>query len=67
MLDKETDFGVKMAVFIDDEATDIKELDGLRNSNDLNDFGEATYNLAGQRVGDGYKGIVVTKGRKIIK
>lgn len=67
VLDKETDFGVKMAVFIDDEATDIKELDGLRNSNDLNDFGEATYNLAGQRVGDGYKGIVVTKGRKIIK
>ncbi len=67
VLDKETNFGVKMAVFIDDEATDIKDLDELRNYNGLNDFGEATYNLAGQRVGESYKGIVVTKGRKIIK
>ena len=29
--------------------------------------GEGVYNLAGQRVGEGYKGIVVNKGKKLLR
>ena len=63
VLDKETNFGVKMAVFIDDEATDINAID----NGELTIDNSAIYNLAGQRVGKNYRGIVVTKGRKAVK
>jgi len=50
---------VKANVFIDDEATGIRTLSDSPK-------GEDTYNLAGQRVGRNYKGVVVTKGKKIL-
>jgi hypothetical protein len=44
-----------------DDATGIKAIsDSLLK-------GEDTYNLAGQRVGESYKGIVVKKGMKVLK
>lgn len=52
---------VKVNVIIDDEAT------GLRTLSDSPLKGEDTYNLAGQRVGRNYKGVVVTKGKKFVK
>ena len=51
---------VKVNVIIDDEAT------GLKTLSDSPLKGEDTYNLAGQRVGRNYKGVVVTKGKKIL-
>ena len=51
---------VKVNVFIDDEAT------GIRTLSDSPLKSEDTYNLAGQRVGRNYKGVVVTKGKKIL-
>lgn len=44
-----------------DDATGIKTLP------DSTFKGENTYNLAGQRVGKNYKGIVVTKGKKVLR
>ena len=52
--------GVKICVVYDD-ATGIKTLP------DSTLKGENTYNLAGQRVGKNYKGIVVTKGKKVLR
>ena len=52
--------GVKICVVYDD-ATGIKTL------SDSTLKGENTYNLAGQRVGKNYKGIVVTKGKKVLR
>jgi Leucine-rich repeat (LRR) protein len=42
----------------------ITGINDLKDSKDLND---STYNLAGQRVGSGYKGIVIQGGRKLLK
>ena len=44
-----------------DDATGIKAI------SDSPLKGEDTYNLAGQRVGENYKGIVVKKGKKVLK
>ena len=52
--------GVKICVDNDD-ATGIKTLPLSTLK------GENTYNLAGQRVGKNYKGIVVTKGKKVLR
>ncbi len=32
-----------------------------------NEGSDATYNLAGQRVGDGYKGVIIRKGKKFVQ
>lgn len=54
----------QMRIVIDGETTGISEVTSeegrVKNQN------AATYNLAGQRVGHGYKGIVVSDGRKFI-
>ncbi|MBQ7526965.1 MAG: hypothetical protein IJT11_04475, partial [Bacteroidaceae bacterium] len=42
----------------------ITGIDDLKDSKDLKD---STYNLAGQRVGEGYKGIVIEGGQKVLK
>ena len=51
---------VKANVFIDDEATGIEMVNGQWTMDN------EIYNLAGQRVGRNYKGVVVTKGKKIL-
>ena len=51
---------VKANVFIDDEATGIEMVNGQWSMDN------EIYNLAGQRVGRNYKGVVVTKGKKIL-
>lgn len=62
VLDKETtDFEVKMYIIDDDDATRIDNVNANLNHN------EAIFNLAGQRVGKNYKGIVIENGKKIIK
>ena len=40
---------------------------GVKDLKDLKDSKDSIFNLAGQRVGSGYKGIAVTKGRKVLK
>ncbi|MBP3710991.1 MAG: hypothetical protein J6I86_00810 [Bacteroidaceae bacterium] len=40
---------------------------GVKDLKDLKDSKDSFFNLAGQRVGKGYKGIAVTKGRKVLK
>ena len=40
---------------------------GIDNVNLNLNHSEATFNLAGQRVGKNYKGIVVTKGKKALR
>lgn len=52
---------VKVHVFIDDEETGIQTL----SNSPLK--GENMYNLAGQRVGRNYKGIIIENGRKVKK
>ena len=52
--------GIKIWVNPDD-ATGIDNVNANLNHND------AIYNLAGQRVGKDYKGIVVTKGKKALR
>ena len=42
----------------------ITGINDLKDSKNLND---STYNLAGQKVGSGYKGIVIQGGRKLLK
>lgn len=54
--------GVKILAVIDGMATSIGSLAPALPLGE-----EATYNLAGQRVGKSYKGIVVENGRKTIK
>lgn len=62
VLDKETtDFEVKMYIIDDDDATRIDNVNANLNHN------EAIFNLAGQRVGKNYKGVVIENGKKIIK
>ena len=41
-------------------------VDGIQTTTDIPTFNDA-YNLAGQKVGRGYRGIVVTNGRKVVK
>lgn len=52
-----------------DNATTGELIDGVDNVNaDVNaNHNESIYNLAGQKVGEGYKGIVIKDGKKIIK
>ena len=52
---------VKVNVISDDEATGIRTID--HSSLTIDHY----YNLAGQRVGRNYKGVVVTKGKKFVK
>ena len=52
---------VKVNVIIDDEITGIRTID--HSSLTIDHY----YNLAGQRVGRNYKGVVVTKGKKFVK
>ncbi|MBR4129765.1 MAG: Ig-like domain repeat protein [Bacteroidaceae bacterium] len=42
-------------------------IDGVSNVNANVNLNEGTYNLAGQRVSEKYKGIVITNGRKLLK
>ena len=42
-------------------------IDGIKDLKDSKDLNNSTYNLAGQKVGSGYKGIVVQGGRKLLK
>ena len=54
-----------------DNATTGELIDGVDNVNaDDNDnlnANKGIYNLAGQKVGESYKGIVIKNGKKIIK
>ncbi|MBR6031943.1 MAG: hypothetical protein IKP36_08300 [Bacteroidaceae bacterium] len=59
VLDKETDFGVKM--FIDDIETDISEIENGKLKDD-----SSIYNLAGQRIGKMQKGVNIVNGRKVL-
>ena len=44
------------------------EAAGINEGRRTKDEGRsATYNLAGQRVGDDYKGIIIKNGKKIVK
>ena len=45
----------------------IDGINDLKDSKDLHDLNDSTYNLAGQKVGKDYKGIVVQGGRKLLK
>ena len=47
--------------------TIIDGIDDIKDSNDLKDSKDSTYNLAGQKVGSGYKGIIIKDGKKILK
>ena len=42
-------------------------IDGISNVNANLNLNEGIYNLAGQKVGEDYKGIVITNGRKLLK
>ena len=42
-------------------------IDGVSNVNANLNLNEGIYNLAGQKVGEDYKGIVITNGRKLLK
>jgi len=55
--------GISM-VFEDDEATGISNLND--NVNDNIDANAPRYNIAGQRVDAGYKGVVIQNGKKIL-
>ena len=46
-------------------ATGINDI--TTGSNTLVKSNDATYNLAGQRVGKSYKGIVISNGKKFVK
>ena len=45
----------------------IDGIKDLKDSKDLNDLNDSTYNLAGQKVGKDYKGIVIQGGKKLLK
>ena len=55
------DSDVKVHMFFDDDATGIETID--HSSLNIDHY----YNLAGQRVGKGYKGVVIENGKKVIK
>ena len=43
--------------------TDIKPIIGVHEAEDYNG---QLYNLSGQRIGNGYKGLVIKNGKKIV-
>lgn len=43
----------------------INDIRGAENADDVNS--DAAYNLSGQRVGAGYRGVVVKKGKKVVR
>lgn len=53
--------GVKFHFFLDDEATGIETLSPAHSQEK-----ETMYNIAGQRVGRNYKGIVIENGKKVL-
>ena len=57
----ESTSGVKAFIFAEDDATGIKDLKDLKDSNDL------IYNLAGQRINKMQRGINIINGKKILK
>lgn len=60
VLDKETDFGVKMYVFVDDEATHIDGLDSEQPTEDV-------YDLMGRKVSKpNHKGVYIVGGKKVL-
>ena len=42
-------------------------IDGIKDLKDSKNLSDSTYNLAGQKVGSGYKGIVIQGGKKLLK
>lgn len=59
-LDKETAFGVKMYVFVDDEATHI---DGINSEQPTEDV----YDLMGRKVSKpNHKGVYILGGKKVL-
>jgi len=42
-------------------------INGIKDLKDSKDLNDSTYNLAGQKVGSGYKGIVIQGGKKLLK
>ena len=59
---KPMEFDIKL---LDDEATDIDEITVTRTP--LRNSSEAIYNLNGMRVNEGYKGIVIKNGKKVLQ
>lgn len=57
----ETEAGAKLNVVFDGEVTGIKSVEKANNTV------QSQYNLAGQKVGNNYKGIVIVNGKKIIR
>jgi hypothetical protein len=45
----------------------IDGIKDIRDSKGLNDLKDSTYNLAGQKVGKDYKGIVIQGGKKYLR
>ena len=57
--------GAKVSIlFFDDNLTGVKSIDASSN---VNANADKMYNLGGQLVGEGYKGIVIVNGKKVIK
>ncbi|MBR3522129.1 MAG: InlB B-repeat-containing protein [Prevotella sp.] len=57
--------GAKVSIlFFDDNLTGIQSIDASSN---VNANADKMYNLGGQLVGEGYKGIVIVNGKKVIK
>ena len=48
------------------EEDDATSIDGIEQSN-MNESNDAQYNMAGQRVGNGYNGIIIVNGKKVIR
>lgn len=57
------------AFFIDgaDDTDDINDINVINDINDINDIKAPAYSISGQRVGAGYKGIVITNGKKMVR
>jgi len=45
----------------------ITGINDLKDSKNLKDLNDSTYNLAGQKVGKDYKGIVIQGGKKYLR
>ena len=60
VLDKETDFGVKMYVYVDDDATRVEGIESEVPT-------EAVYDIMGRKVSKpGHKGVYIVGGKKIL-
>jgi len=55
------DAGVKALFFVEDDATGIKDINDLKDSNDV------IYNLAGQRIQKMQKGVNIVGNKKVLK